>query len=72
MSTVDNTPRGALLNARQVGEWVGLTPAALSAMRFKGTGPKYRKLGPKTVRYVESDVQAWIDEAERTPSAEIA
>lgn len=68
MPAVDNASREALLNARQVGEWVGLTPAALSAMRFKGTGPKYRKLGPKTVRYVESDVQDWIDAAEQTPA----
>lgn len=59
-----------LLTSREVGAWVGLTPAALSQLRFKGRGPKFRRLGPKTVRYVASDVQAWIDAAERTPSAE--
>jgi predicted DNA-binding transcriptional regulator AlpA len=59
-----------LLTSREVGAWVGLTPAALSQLRFKGRGPKFRRLGPRTVRYVQSDVQAWIDEAERTPSAE--
>jgi predicted DNA-binding transcriptional regulator AlpA len=67
--------RGAgetLLNSEQVGKWVGLTASALSQMRFKGTGPKYRKLGPKTVRYAPSDVQAWLDESARTGTGEAA
>lgn len=69
MSTAVGRPE-RLLTAREVATWVGMTPSALSQLRFKGRGPKFRKLGPKTVRYVQSDVQAWIDEAERTPSAE--
>ncbi|OII37110.1 hypothetical protein BIU98_16795 [Curtobacterium sp. MMLR14_010] len=62
--------RERLLTTQEVAAWVGMTPSALSQLRFKGRGPKFRKLGPKTVRYVESDVQEWIDDAERTPTAE--
>ena len=55
-----------LLTSAQVGAWLGLTPSALSHMRFNGTGPSFRKLGSKTVRYTEADVQAWLDASQRS------
>jgi predicted DNA-binding transcriptional regulator AlpA len=58
--------RDKLLTPEQVSEWTGIRPAALAQLRYKGTGPKYRALTAKTIRYTESDVQAWIDAAERT------
>ncbi|UXN25821.1 AlpA family phage regulatory protein [Curtobacterium flaccumfaciens] len=70
MSSGDTlSTRESLLTSEQVGNWVGLTASALSQMRFKGTGPKYRKLGPKTVRYSPADVQEWLDESARTGTA---
>lgn len=68
---MDQTGYDRLLTGEEVGEWVGLTPSALSQMRFKGTGPKFRKLGPKTVRYSAADVQAWIDASARTQTGNL-
>jgi hypothetical protein len=40
-------------------------------LRYKGTGPKYRALTAKTIRYTERDVQAWIDASVRTISGSV-
>ncbi|MGG7307543.1 helix-turn-helix transcriptional regulator [Curtobacterium sp. AB451] len=63
--------RERLLTSQEVAEWVGMTPSALSQLRYRGSGPKFRKLGPKTVRYAASDVQAWIDAAGQTQTGEL-
>lgn len=72
MTIAASQPHDALLNAREVGVWLGLTPSALSQMRFKGTGPRFRKLGPRTVRYAASDVQDWIDRSARVSTVQSA
>lgn len=65
MST-QNDARDKLLTPDEVSEWTGIKTAALAQLRYKGTGPKYRALTSKTIRYSERDVQAWIDASERT------
>lgn len=60
-----------LLTPREVAEWVGITPAGLSNLRYRGTGPKFRKFGHRTVRYSANDVQAWIDAAGRTQNGSL-
>jgi predicted DNA-binding transcriptional regulator AlpA len=72
MTTTAASARPRLLTSAEVGEWIGVTPAALSAMRFKGRGPRYRKLGSRTIRYDENDVQDWIDQSARTGTFEAA
>lgn len=61
--------RQPLLTPEDVSEWTGLSVASLSQLRYKGTGPAYRALTEKAVRYVEADVQKWIDEKTRTITA---
>lgn len=50
------------LTTSQVGELLGLSTGALAQMRFKGTGPLYVKLGGRSVRYRQDDVEQWIEE----------
>lgn len=54
---------GRLLSSAQVSEWIGVPATTLRYWRWAGQGPKWFKLGSKTVRYRESDVKAWLDEA---------
>lgn len=51
----------AACNAREVAEFRRITEASLAQERYKGTGPKFRKLGRK-VFYDWADVYAWVDE----------
>jgi predicted DNA-binding transcriptional regulator AlpA len=66
------TPKDRLLTPAQVSEWTGLSVDALAQQRFRGTGPRYRALTAKTIRYLESDVQAFIEASARTSTAEHA
>lgn len=55
-----------LLTPAEVSAWTGLSIGALAQLRYKGRGPDFVKLTPKTVRYVRSDVQRWIESQVRT------
>lgn len=54
-----------LHKAEEVAEYLGTTPGSLAQMRYRGIGPKFVKLGPKSVRYRESDVKEWLDKNTR-------
>jgi predicted DNA-binding transcriptional regulator AlpA len=47
--------------ARQVCVSVG----ALAQLRYLGTGPRFVKLGVKTVRYRQQDLDEWIEKSLR-------
>lgn len=55
-----------LLTPQEVSEWTGLSMGALAQLRYKGTGPNFVKLTPKTVRYFRDQVEAWIDASVRS------
>lgn len=55
-----------LLTPAEVSAWTGLSIGALAQLRYKGRGPDFVKLTPKTVRYMRSDVQQWIESQVRT------
>jgi hypothetical protein len=58
------------LSPDQVVESVpGMTKGQLAQLRFKGTGPRYRKPTPKTVLYLEADVIEWIENSARYGTA---
>jgi excisionase family DNA binding protein len=50
-----------LLTARQVGEWLGLSPAAVLRRWRAGEIPGYR-LGSNVLRFQRSDVDAFLAE----------
>jgi predicted DNA-binding transcriptional regulator AlpA len=45
----------------QVAAVLGTTVAGLAQMRYRGTGPKFIKCGPRRVLYRWSDVRAYLD-----------
>ncbi|RKW69858.1 helix-turn-helix transcriptional regulator [Galactobacter caseinivorans] len=49
-----------LYTPQELADWRGTTVAALAQERYKGTGPRFIKLG-KTVRYSETHVKEWLD-----------
>lgn len=49
-----------LLTAAQVGELTHMKSSSLAQMRYKGTGPKFVKLGNR-VLYRRQDVTDWIN-----------
>jgi predicted DNA-binding transcriptional regulator AlpA len=58
------------LSPDQVAEHLpGMTKGQLAQLRFKGTGPRYRKPTPKTVLYLEADIIEWIENSARSGTA---
>ena len=49
-----------LLTNAATAEFLGLKPNTLEIWRIQGRGPAFRKIG-RAVRYVETDVLAWLD-----------
>jgi predicted DNA-binding transcriptional regulator AlpA len=59
-----------VLKAEAVANWLGTTPGALAQMRYMGKGPKFIKLGGRSIRYRSSDVSAWLDAQTRQQTGE--
>jgi hypothetical protein len=57
---------GGRLNAKAAARYLGLSPKTLAMMRCQGTGPKFIKRG--RIFYFKSDLDAWIDSAEKCQS----
>lgn len=62
MSERDTTAAERLLSTAEVAAWTGVSENTLRFWRWDKRGPKWFRLGPKTVKYRQSDVQAWLDE----------
>ena len=46
---------------KEVAEYLHTTEAGLAQMRYRGTGPKFCKVGPRKVVYRWSDVRAYLE-----------
>ncbi len=46
---------------RQVADALGTSEAGLAQMRYRGTGPKFVRVGKRRVIYRWSDVRAYLD-----------
>lgn len=49
------------LTAKQVAEILHTSEAGLAQMRFRGTGPRFIKAGPRKVIYRLADVETYLD-----------
>lgn len=67
MSTDDRRPP---FTESEAAEYVGSTPRHLRALRFAGEIP-YIKLGPKLVRYMPDDLDAWLDTRRQSRRSEV-
>lgn len=59
-------PGDQLMTPAELAEWRGTTVRTLAQERYLGRGPKYLKLGGRTVRYRVRDVLEWLDSSTRT------
>ena len=51
------------MTEEQVAEYLGIPRRTLGQWRYKGTGPRYRRVG-RYIRYVPSDLISWLQEQE--------
>jgi len=58
------------LKPATVAEWLDTTTGALAQQRYMGKGPKFVKIGGRSVRYMEADVLAWIEVQTRQQTGE--
>jgi predicted DNA-binding transcriptional regulator AlpA len=59
-----------LLRTREVADWLGVSTQWVELSRVNNYGPPYKKLGPKSIRYLRRDVRKWLET--RTQHAESA
>ncbi len=50
-------------------EYLDTSVSNLARWRFEGKGPKYLKLGGRSIRYFWSDVDAWLEQSREVPGA---
>jgi predicted DNA-binding transcriptional regulator AlpA len=58
-----------LLDTTQAAESLGLSARTLEGLRQSGRGPRYAKLGRRTM-YTAEDLAAWVGERKRTSTKE--
>lgn len=58
----------ALLNEEQAAAFLNMKKSTLQKQRHYGIGPKYIRLH-RTIRYVQEDLQAWVDRHRIDPEA---
>ncbi|GMV07924.1 MAG: hypothetical protein AMXMBFR53_41990 [Gemmatimonadota bacterium] len=51
-----------LLNEAEAARFLGVEPLFLRTRRVRGGGPKYMRLGHRTVRYAPADLREWLRE----------
>lgn len=71
MSIEEIVQRVKLLTTQEAAEHLTVRPNTLEIWRLKGAGPVFRKIG-RSVRYLESDVLAWLDAQARVSTSQIA
>ena len=47
----------------------GMTIGRLAALRYRGTGPRYRKPTARTVLYTRAEVVDWVEASSRRSTA---
>lgn len=58
------------LEPDEVSEILRIAPAHLRRMRTNGTGPRFTRLGAKSIVYRWSDIEAWLEERTYTSTDE--
>lgn len=60
----------SLLTNSETAQLLGIKSNTLEIWRLKGAGPVFRKIG-RSVRYLESDVLAWLDGQARVSTSQM-
>lgn len=56
-----------MLTSAEAAEYLGLTRATLSQLRFQNAGPAYYKPTERIVFYKKSDLDEWFEASRREP-----
>ena len=59
-----------LLNTRQAAQYLGVSMAFLERDRWAGARIPFIKLGSRTVRYKQSDLEHYVDSRQRQSTAD--
>src|SRR5688572_3352566 len=51
-----------LLTTAAVARWLGVSNQWVEIGRTKGYGPPFKRIGPFRIRYLRSDVLAWLEQ----------
>ncbi len=60
---------GDLLTIEEASEFLKMNKQQLASLRFTGRGPVFRRLTPKTIRYLVADLEAWIGNSAQSSTA---
>jgi excisionase family DNA binding protein len=52
-----------VMTTKQAAEYLAMSHKTLEDWRRKGEGPRFIKVGSRSVRYRQSELDAWITEA---------
>jgi len=66
--THDQSALDELLTTADVAGRLGVPPRTLEQWRYLGRGPAYIKVGNKSVRYRQSDIDAFLDDHRVVPA----
>jgi predicted DNA-binding transcriptional regulator AlpA len=58
-----------LRDTQQAAEFLGLKPRTLEVWRMRGEGPPHIRLGSRTIRYLEADLQEWLESKRRVSTS---
>lgn len=58
-----------IVRLRTIREWTGLSRSTIYLMMKTGSFPKSISLGARSVGWLESDIQAWVDSRIATRNA---
>jgi predicted DNA-binding transcriptional regulator AlpA len=59
-----------ILTNEQAAAVIGFHPSYLAKARLSGAGPKYLKIGARSVRYRRSDIDAWLADKARISTSD--
>jgi predicted DNA-binding transcriptional regulator AlpA len=60
-----------LLTTPQAAAVLGFHPSYLAKARLTGNGPRYLKIGGRSVRYRPGDLDAWLADKARLSTSEV-
>ena len=59
-----------LFDEKAAAAYLGLAARTMQALRYRGGGPIFHRLGTKRVMYRQSDLEAWITAGRRSSTSD--
>jgi predicted DNA-binding transcriptional regulator AlpA len=59
-----------LLTIEDAAAQLGVTRGYLAQLRVTGKGPAFRAITPRTIRYAQEDIDAWVASAKRRSTSD--